>query len=102
MYIIGWHQDESTLNFAGIETTDQFANSDRALILVAMISTFENDGWAIAVTDYADWDARHAPGIVMRRVRYHYKADLLAGLVEVYGGEGGTARGHVRARLRWE
>ena len=102
MHVVRRHQDEATLNLAGIETTDQFANRDRALILVAMISAFENDSWTLAIADDADRDARHTPGIVMGRMGNHHKADLLAGLVEVYGGEGGASRGHVRARLRRE
>ena len=69
MDVVRRHEDEPTLNFAGIEFADQLADRDRALILVAVIAAFEDDGRARAVRDHGDRHARDAPCIVMWRMR---------------------------------
>jgi hypothetical protein len=73
---------------AGIEVADQLGDDDRPLIFVAMIAAFEDHRRAAAVPDHRDRDPGGAPGILVRRVRDHDEAGLLAGTVEVDGDEG--------------
>ena len=83
--IVGRHQDQPALDLAGIEIADQVADRDRPFVFVAMIAALHDHGGPMAVLDHRDRHARDAPGIVMRRVRDHDEADLLAGAVEVDG-----------------
>ena len=82
------HQDEPALDAAGIELADQLADRDLPFVFVAVIAGFEHHGRPAAVRDHGERDARHAPGVVVRRVRDHQEPDLLPGAVEVDGGEG--------------
>ena len=77
-----------------IEFSRQFADDDRAFVLVAVVSAFDDDRRALAIGDDGDRNARHAPGVIMRRVRKHDPADLSALPVEVDSGKcgGGALR----------
>src|SRR5215211_8992830 len=55
---------------------------------VAVIAGFEHHGRPAAVLDHGERHARHAPGVIVRRVRDHQEPDLLSGAVEIDGGEG--------------
>src|SRR5208282_983031 len=89
MDVIGRHQDEPTLDLARIELSRQLADDDRALVLVAVVSAFDDDRRPFAIGDDGDRNARYAPGVIMRRVRKHHPADLPALPVKVDGCEGG-------------
>ena len=82
------HQDQPALDAAGIELADQLADRDLPFVFVAVIAGFEHHGRPAAVLDHGERDARHAPGVVVRRMRDHQEPDLLPGAVEVDGGEG--------------
>ena len=87
MYIVGWHQDQTSLHRAGVKLAREIANGDWSLIFVAVIATFENHGWPIAVGDHDYRYARDTPGIIMGGVRKHDPAELLARLVQIDGGK---------------
>src|SRR6185437_12441615 len=52
MYIVGWHQDQTSLHRAGVKFTREIANSDWSFIFIAVIATLENNGWPLAVADH--------------------------------------------------
>jgi hypothetical protein len=88
MNVVGRHQDQPALYRSRIQLAGEFADHDRALILVAVIASFQDHRRAGPVRNHRDRDTRHAPGIVMRRVRNADEADLPARLVEIDAGEG--------------
>src|SRR5262245_12154574 len=94
MHIVGRHQDQSTLNLARIELPHNFANRNWSLIFISVVSTFENDCRTPPIADYSNWNARDPPGVVIRRVRDHDKADLLAAFVQIDCQEGGASFRH--------
>src|SRR5271165_5624754 len=89
MDVVGWHQDEPALDLARVKFSRQFPDDDRTLVLVPVVSAFDDDRRTPAIGDDGDRNARHAPGVVMRRVRKHHPADLPALPVEVDGGKRG-------------
>ena len=90
---------KATLDAAGIEIADQVTDRDRPLIFVAMVAALHDHGRTRTVLDHGDRHARRAPGIVMRRMRDHQEAGLLALAIEIDSEEGtGRARGRLGAR----
>src|SRR4051812_27647820 len=62
---------EPALHAAGIELADQLADRGLPFVFVAVVAGFEHNGRAAAVLDHGERHARHAPGVVVRRMRDH-------------------------------
>ena len=92
----GRHEDETALDLRGIDLAHQVADGDRPLVLVPVVAAFDDHRRTFAVGDHGERHARHAPGVVVRRVRNHDEADLLSGPVEIDRCEGDAVPGHGR------
>ena len=82
------HKDEPALEPARIEIARKFTDDDRPFVFVAVVSPLDDHRGPRVSGDDGDRNAGYPPGVVMRRVWKHDKANLSAVFFEVDVGEG--------------